>query len=147
INHQVTQEPVQGREAIRAMFEREFSVADMTCIVEAIHEAGDVVALEWRDPRASAAAGSSPSVRDGSPSSVAIGTSSLSSKCMVCLSSDAVSASRHAEGPIIRDRFASPLSPGPVLRDNAPPTPGNGPTRSGATSGGNRNDNTLRSSG
>jgi limonene-1,2-epoxide hydrolase len=50
INHQVTQEPVEGRDAIRAMFQREFSTAQMTCIVEAIHEAGDVVALEWRDP-------------------------------------------------------------------------------------------------
>ncbi|HEY0879849.1 MAG TPA: nuclear transport factor 2 family protein [Zeimonas sp.] len=51
VNHQVVQEPVEGRDAIRAMFEREFAAADMTCIVEAIHEAGDVVALEWRDPR------------------------------------------------------------------------------------------------
>ena len=50
VNHQVTQEPVHGRDAIRAMFEREFAAADMTCIVEAIHEAGDVVALEWCDP-------------------------------------------------------------------------------------------------
>jgi len=50
VNHQVTQEPVEGRDAIRAMFEREFASADMTCIVEAIHEAGDVAALEWRDP-------------------------------------------------------------------------------------------------
>lgn len=50
INHQVTQEPVVGRAAIRSMFEREFAAAKMTCIVEAIHEAGEVVALEWRDP-------------------------------------------------------------------------------------------------
>ena len=50
INHQVTQEPIAGRDAIRAMFKREFAAADMTCIVEAIHEAGAVVALEWRDP-------------------------------------------------------------------------------------------------
>lgn len=50
INHQVTQEPVQGRDAIREMFEREFRVAEMVCIPEAIHEAGDVAALEWRDP-------------------------------------------------------------------------------------------------
>ena len=50
INHQVTQDPVEGREAIRAMFADEFSTADMTCIVEAIHDAGDVVALEWSDP-------------------------------------------------------------------------------------------------
>lgn len=50
VNHQVTQDPIRGRAAIREMFEREFATADMTCIVEAIHEAGDVVALEWRDP-------------------------------------------------------------------------------------------------
>jgi limonene-1,2-epoxide hydrolase len=50
VNHQVTQEPVEGRDAIRAMFEREFAAAHMTCIVDAIHEAGDVVPLEWRDP-------------------------------------------------------------------------------------------------
>ena len=50
INHQVTQGPVEGREAIRAMFEREFATAEMVCIIEAIHEAGEVVALEWCDP-------------------------------------------------------------------------------------------------
>ena len=50
VNHQVTQEPVVGRDAIRAMFEREFAAAEMICITEAIHEAGDVAALEWRDP-------------------------------------------------------------------------------------------------
>lgn len=50
VNHQVTQDPIEGRDAIRAMFEREFAAADMVCIPEAIHEAGEVVALEWRDP-------------------------------------------------------------------------------------------------
>lgn len=50
VNHQVVQEPVRGREAIRAMFAREFGKTEMTCIVEAIHEAGAVAALEWRDP-------------------------------------------------------------------------------------------------
>lgn len=50
VNHQVTQDPVIGRAAIRAMFEREFAAAEMVCLVEAIHEAGDVAALEWRDP-------------------------------------------------------------------------------------------------
>ncbi|MBB4189213.1 limonene-1,2-epoxide hydrolase [Sinorhizobium terangae] len=50
INHQVTQEPVKGRDAVQAMFEREFAKANMECIIEAIHEAGDVAALEWRDP-------------------------------------------------------------------------------------------------
>lgn len=50
VNHQVTQDPVTGRAAIHAMFEREFAAAKMVCLVEAIHEAGDVAALEWRDP-------------------------------------------------------------------------------------------------
>ncbi|MDH7795131.1 MULTISPECIES: nuclear transport factor 2 family protein [unclassified Beijerinckia] len=50
VNHQVTQEPIIGAVAIQAMFEREFASADMVCLVEAIHEAGDVAALEWRDP-------------------------------------------------------------------------------------------------
>jgi ketosteroid isomerase-like protein len=50
VNHQVTQEPVEGRAAICEMFEREFATAEMTCIPETIHEAGDVAILEWRDP-------------------------------------------------------------------------------------------------
>ena len=50
VNHQVTQQPVNGRSAIQEMFHREFAQAEMTCIPEAIHEAGDVVALEWKDP-------------------------------------------------------------------------------------------------
>lgn len=50
VNHQVIWEPLVGRAAIQAMFEREFASATMVCIVEAIHEAGDVCALEWRDP-------------------------------------------------------------------------------------------------
>lgn len=50
VNHQMMQEPIEGRSAIRAMFEREFSTAQMVCIPEAIHEAGEVIALEWKDP-------------------------------------------------------------------------------------------------
>jgi len=50
VNHQVTQDPVEGRAAIQAMFEREFAAAEMTCIVENIYEDGDVAILEWRDP-------------------------------------------------------------------------------------------------
>jgi limonene-1,2-epoxide hydrolase len=50
INHQVALEPVVGRDAIRAMFAREFANATMVCIPDAIHEAGEVVALEWKDP-------------------------------------------------------------------------------------------------
>lgn len=50
VNHQVTQDPIVGRDAIRSMFEREFANATMVCIPEIIHEAGEVAALEWRDP-------------------------------------------------------------------------------------------------
>jgi limonene-1,2-epoxide hydrolase len=50
INHQVALEPVAGRDAIRAMFAREFAEADMVCIVENIFEDGDWAILEWRDP-------------------------------------------------------------------------------------------------
>jgi ketosteroid isomerase-like protein len=50
VNHQVAEAPVEGRAAIRAMFEREFAAAEMVCIPEVIHEAGDVAILEWRDP-------------------------------------------------------------------------------------------------
>lgn len=51
INHQVALEPVVGREAIREMFAREFANADMVCTPDAIHEAGNVIALEWKDPQ------------------------------------------------------------------------------------------------
>lgn len=50
INHQVVRAPVEGRAAIQAMFEQDFATATMVCIPEVIHEAGDVAALEWRDP-------------------------------------------------------------------------------------------------
>lgn len=50
VNHQVVREPVIGRDAIRATFAAEFATAEMVCIVEAIHDAGEVAALEWRDP-------------------------------------------------------------------------------------------------
>ena len=49
-NHQVVQEPVVGKAAIREMFRREFAAAKMTCIPEVIHEAGNVAILEWKDP-------------------------------------------------------------------------------------------------
>jgi len=50
VNHQVPEEPVEGKAAIREMFEREFDTADMTCIVENIFEDGEWAILEWRDP-------------------------------------------------------------------------------------------------
>lgn len=50
INHQVTQQPVVGKMAIREMFAREFDQADMTCIIENIFEDKDWAILEWKDP-------------------------------------------------------------------------------------------------
>ena len=50
VNHQVALEPVEGRDAIRAMFEAEFAQAAMTCRVEALFEDGEWAILEWRDP-------------------------------------------------------------------------------------------------
>lgn len=50
INHQVNQEPVVGREAIRQMFRSEFAMADMVCLIEQILEDGQWAILEWKDP-------------------------------------------------------------------------------------------------
>ena len=50
INHQVANEPVIGKEAIKRMFDEEFSVAKMVCIPENIFEDGEWVILEWKDP-------------------------------------------------------------------------------------------------
>lgn len=50
INHQVANAPVEGKEAIRAMFRTEFANAKMVCIVENIFEDGDWAILEWKDP-------------------------------------------------------------------------------------------------
>ena len=50
VNHQVANDPVEGKINIRAMFESEFSTAEMNCIVENIFEDGDWAILEWIDP-------------------------------------------------------------------------------------------------
>ncbi len=50
VNHQVAEEPVRGRAAIRAMFVGGFAAAEMVCIPEQILEDGEWAALEWRDP-------------------------------------------------------------------------------------------------
>lgn len=50
VNHQVVNEPVVGKTAIRAMFEREFAAAEMVCIVENIYEDGQWAIMEWLDP-------------------------------------------------------------------------------------------------
>lgn len=41
VNHQVANEPVEGIDAIRKMFETEFNAADMTCIPENVFEDGE----------------------------------------------------------------------------------------------------------
>ena len=50
INHQVANEPIEGRDAIKEMFAREFAEAEMTCLVENIFQDGEWSILEWRDP-------------------------------------------------------------------------------------------------
>ena len=50
INHQVANEPVIGKEAIKKMFADEFTNADMVCIPENIFQDGSWVILEWKDP-------------------------------------------------------------------------------------------------
>ena len=50
VNHQVADDPVIGRTAIKQMFENEFSQAEMICIIENIFEDGEWVILEWKDP-------------------------------------------------------------------------------------------------
>lgn len=50
INHQVTNDPIVGKDSIKEMFANEFSTAEMYCIVENIFEDGEWVILEWKDP-------------------------------------------------------------------------------------------------
>jgi len=49
-NHQVVNEPVAGKMAIRQMFKDEFSTFRMICIPENIFQDGDWAILEWKDP-------------------------------------------------------------------------------------------------
>lgn len=49
-NHQVAEQPVEGKAAIARMFRREFARAKMVCIVENLFEDGEWAILEWRDP-------------------------------------------------------------------------------------------------
>jgi len=50
INHQVANELIEGKKAIRAMFTEEFNAAEMTCLIENIFEDGEWAILEWKDP-------------------------------------------------------------------------------------------------
>jgi limonene-1,2-epoxide hydrolase len=49
-NHQVAEDPVHGRDAIRAMFSAGFAAAEMRCIPENLFQDGEWAILEWRDP-------------------------------------------------------------------------------------------------
>ena len=51
INHQVANDPIVGKIAIKKMFEDEFAFAEMVCIVENLFEDGDWAILEWKDPK------------------------------------------------------------------------------------------------
>lgn len=50
INHQVANEPVEGKAAIKRMFTDGFAEAKMVCIPENIFEDGEWAILEWKDP-------------------------------------------------------------------------------------------------
>ncbi|MEM6523691.1 MAG: nuclear transport factor 2 family protein [Bacteroidota bacterium] len=50
INHQVANDPIEGKEAIRQMFIDEFAAAEMTCLVDNIFQDGEWAMLEWKDP-------------------------------------------------------------------------------------------------
>jgi limonene-1,2-epoxide hydrolase len=50
VNHQVAYAPMEGRAAIRRLFETEFGRAEMVCRPEALHQDGDWAILEWSDP-------------------------------------------------------------------------------------------------
>ena len=50
VNHQVANDPVKGKPAIKEMFAAEFSQVEMVCIIENIFEDGEWAILEWKDP-------------------------------------------------------------------------------------------------
>jgi hypothetical protein len=50
VNHQVVDEPVVGKAAIREFFKRGFASAKMVCIPENLFQDGQWAILEWRDP-------------------------------------------------------------------------------------------------
>jgi limonene-1,2-epoxide hydrolase len=51
INHQVANEPIEGKAAIKKMFEDEFAAAEMVCAPENIFEDGEWAIMEWKDPK------------------------------------------------------------------------------------------------
>jgi hypothetical protein len=51
INHQVANDPVEGKAAIKQMFADEFAATEMVCIPENIFEDGEWAIMEWKDPK------------------------------------------------------------------------------------------------
>lgn len=52
VNHQMPNDPVNGKDAIGKMFRDEFAVApDMHCIPVQVIEEGEWAVLEWQDPK------------------------------------------------------------------------------------------------
>ena len=51
VNHQVVQDPMVGRAAIREMFRNEFARAEMVCEIENLFQDGEWAILEWKDPK------------------------------------------------------------------------------------------------
>jgi limonene-1,2-epoxide hydrolase len=51
VNHQVANNPVEGKENIKKMFLDDFSKAKMVCIMENLFEDGEWCILEWKDPK------------------------------------------------------------------------------------------------
>ncbi|KQS41615.1 nuclear transport factor 2 family protein [Pedobacter sp. Leaf194] len=51
VNHQVANEAVEGKYAIKKMFEAEFANAEMVCKPVNIFEDGDWAIMEWQDPK------------------------------------------------------------------------------------------------
>ncbi len=51
VNHQVANEPVTGKEAIKKMFATEFTNAKMVCIPENIFEDGEWAIMAWKYPK------------------------------------------------------------------------------------------------
>lgn len=49
-NHQVANQPIVGKAAIKEMFTQEFANTEMLCIVENIFQDGEWAILEWKDP-------------------------------------------------------------------------------------------------
>jgi limonene-1,2-epoxide hydrolase len=50
VNHQIAYGPMEGRVAIKPMFETEFSRAKMVYNIENLFEDGELAILEWSDP-------------------------------------------------------------------------------------------------